>query len=88
MSTPPGPAYWLSSLLDLVSEDLIKTLYMVLFFAGVAVTLAFPVFLAKSRGFKLERLSFASFGIAKMFFWTNIAGILYGVITIAALIAP
>ncbi|MEM6535537.1 MAG: hypothetical protein AAF613_07850 [Pseudomonadota bacterium] len=61
--------------------------YQVLFWVGLAACLLVPVFFARTRGTILERATFLGFATGSIFYWSNIAGIILGLISATALLA-
>ena len=81
---------WLADLIGqlyaVMDYPALFTAYHIVFWPLLAASILVPIYFARSQGTRLERASFLGFATGSVFYWSNVAGILLGLVALAGLV--
>ena len=83
----PWPAQGLHGLVSMFGAPIVTGIYAVLFFAAIFAAIWIPIFRRVPYASVMSRVPFAGMLTGSIVLWGNIAGLVYGVIALVALIA-
>ncbi len=83
----PWPAQGLHGLVSMLGSSIITGIYAILFFAAIFAAIWIPIFRRVPYATVMERIPFAGMLTGSIILWGNIAGLVYGVIALIALVA-
>ena len=83
----PWPAQGLHGLVSMLGAPVVTGIYAVLFFAAIFAAIWIPIFRRVPYATVMERVPFAGMLTGSIVLWGNIAGFIYGLIALVALIA-
>lgn len=83
----PWPAQGLHGLVSILGSSIITGIYAILFFAAIFAAIWIPIFRRVPYATVMERIPFAGMLTGSIILWGNIAGLVYGVIALIALVA-